>query len=172
MFRPLTSETRSPNRRGALLIAVLGLLTLFAIFALFFVFYADAEATAARIAREREAPGDVGPPDDYAKQAFNFTIGSILFDAPDVGGLLNPLRGHSLARSMYGFPGAAGASAPFSGLGTFHEPAPHGADRALWINFATPFNIPSGPQMGTYFLDPEWTGFRTALQLGLLPSDP
>ena len=117
MFRPLTSETRSPNRRGALLIAVLGLLTLFAIFALFFVFYADAEATGARIAREKESPGDVGPPDDYAQQAFNLTMRSILFDDFDIGGVLNPLRGHSLARSMYGFTGTAGASAPFSGLG-------------------------------------------------------
>ncbi len=169
MFRPLTSETRSPNRRGALLIAVLGLLTLFAIFALFFVFYADAEATGARIAREKEAPGEVGPPNDYAQQAFNLTLGSLLFDAPDVGGVLNPLRGLSLARSMYGFTGTAGASAPFSGLGTLHNPAPHGADSALWINFSSPYTVTAANATmqfpaGTYVLDPEWTGNRNTNQ--------
>ena len=124
----LTSARRPAARRGALLIAVLGLLTLFAIFALFFVFYADGEATQARIAREKESPGETDPPNDYAAFAFNDLLGTILFDQFDNSptGILNPLRGKSLTRTLYGFDGVGGVGMPFSGHGTFHEPAPTG----------------------------------------------
>ncbi|MFO0805546.1 MAG: hypothetical protein U0791_20775 [Gemmataceae bacterium] len=166
MFRPIASSVRQPApRRGALLIAVLGLLTLFAIFALFFVFYADAEATSSRIHREAQSPGDDaldGTP------AFNYTLSCIIFDDTDFNtGVQNALRGHSLARSMYG--GLQGNSAPFSGIGTFHENAPNGQDRATWINFAAPYT-PVAPYIhsagpNTAFLDPEFSGFRTGQQV-------
>ena len=172
MFRPLTASVRKPApRRGALLIAVLGLLTLFAIFALFFVFYADNEANGARIFREGESDGDSGPPNDFALAAYNSAMRSIVFDEYDsASGAMNSLRGHSLARSMYSWNGTAvgpSASAPFSGIGTFHEMAPNGMDRAAWIHYAAPYTVPATMATAqfpanTYYLDPEWTGWRTA----------
>jgi hypothetical protein len=179
MFRPISTSVRQPApRRGALLIAVLGLLTLFAIFALFFVFYADAEATSSRIHREAQSPGSDGDfPAEYGRAAFNQTLGFVLFDDSDFSsGVLNPLRGHSLARSMYGsrlsggaFPAYGENSAPFSGIGTFHENAPNGQDRALWINFSSPYT-PNAPyahtvSANTAFLDPERSGFRSAQEV-------
>jgi hypothetical protein len=186
MIRPLASSVRRPAaRRGALLIAVLGLLTLFAIFALFFVFYADNEATSARIARDAETEQDTGPPDDFAIAAWNQTLRSLLFDEFDTAsGVMNPLRGHSLARTMYGWNGStvgATPGAPFSGPGTFHQPAPNGQDSALWINYSAPFTLPaaSGPfPPNTYWLDPEWSDWRITAEVasntlpGTIPGRP
>lgn len=175
MFRPLASD-RTPNRRrGALLIVVLALLTLFAIVGITFVFYAGAEADSARIAREAEAVGDVDT-NDYADAAAKSTLASILFDDFDTTstGVMNPLRGHSLARSKFGWIGSPAVGDPFNGIGTFHETAPHGIDRAAWINHAVPFTVTPAtatPQFpaNTYWLDPEWTGYRTTAELGLQP---
>src|SRR6266545_7364419 len=112
MLRPFPSVARRPARRGVILIVVLALLTLFAIVGLSFVFYADAEATSARIFREAETRGEDGPPNEFAAAAFNAALGDIIFDRyDDVGGVMSPLRGHSLTRAMYGWNGLTGPGA-------------------------------------------------------------
>jgi hypothetical protein len=97
-------------------------LTLFAILGITFVLYADAEATSARIAREAENQlrADMDP-----QQALAFALGQLIYDVPDtqVG---SGLRGHSLARTMYGINYTAlGVPTdinfiPFNGVGRLH----------------------------------------------------
>jgi len=111
---------RTSERRAVILMVVLSLLTLFAIVGVTFVLYADAEATAARVAREAETmrAADVNP-----QEALAFILGQIIYDVPDtVAGAASGLRGHSLARTMYGSNSvAAGLNIlPFSGVGRVH----------------------------------------------------
>lgn len=93
--------SRTSQRRAVILMVVLSLLTLFALVGVTFVLYADAEATAARVAREAQSSqvGDVKP-----EQALSFFLGQFLYDVPDtVAGANSGIRGHSLARTMYGY---------------------------------------------------------------------
>ncbi len=118
---------RSDERRAVILMVVLALLTLFAILGITFVLYADSEATSARIAREAENQPRA---DMDAEQALAFALGQLIYDVPDSqAGLGSGLRGHSLARTMYGFnysmtapnvviPGSN--SVPFNGVGRLH----------------------------------------------------
>src|SRR5690349_11508210 len=92
---------RSDERRAVILMVVLALLTLFAILGITFVLYADSEATSARIAREAENQ----PRADWDPQsALAFALGQLIYDVPDntITGVGSGLRGHSLARTMYG----------------------------------------------------------------------
>src|SRR5262245_32835375 len=92
-------------RRGIILMVVLALLALFAILALSFVLYADAAAHAARIAREAEQPSR---PDVEPELLLSYFLDRLIYDAPDdETGVYCALRGHSLARSMYGSNGGA-----------------------------------------------------------------
>jgi hypothetical protein len=108
----LRSPPQAKGRRGVILLVVLALLTLFAILGLSFVFYADAEATSARIYREAQSlPPD---PTDVTVYWKNF-LGQLIYDVPDPAPQNNTtvwagnspqstsLRGHSLARNMYGW---------------------------------------------------------------------
>lgn len=98
----LTTTQLSDRRRGMILILVLGILTLLSIIALSFVLVADSAATSARIAREGEG-GDV--PDFDAELAANMFLGQFIHDLPDTDpiSVSSALRGHSLARSMFGW---------------------------------------------------------------------
>ncbi len=111
---------RTSERRAVILMVVLSLLTLFALVGVTFVLYADAEATAARVAREAETvrTADVNP-----QEALAFILGQIVYDVPDtLAGAASGLRGHSLARTMYGSNSvAAGLNIlPYSGVGRVH----------------------------------------------------
>src|SRR3954462_9553932 len=110
MLRHSNTTPRPPQRRGAILVVVLALLALFAVIGISFVFYADSEANAARIHREGQARGENAPPD--ATVVINKALSSVLFDADDTD-LNNPVRGHSLLRSMYGW-GIGNHTVPFN----------------------------------------------------------
>jgi hypothetical protein len=162
---------RANPRRGIILLVVLALLTLFAIVGITFVLYSDGEASAARIAREAESQqrADVDP-----EQALAFFLGQLIYDVNDndasgvgvpglgSGGAFSGLRGHSLARTMYGYNYAAlgvpGTNIiPYNGVGRLHYPATPpilgGADDYTLVNY-TWFN-------GDGFLrDPERYGTR------------
>ena len=100
------------RRRGAILLVVLALLALFAVIGLSFVLYAESEATASRIYREAENNRDRKKPDPQA--AAGLAIGQLIY------GTLDPtsaVRGHDLARLMYGVNGTV----PYSGQGGIHE---------------------------------------------------
>src|SRR5438552_7522190 len=88
------------RRPGVILLVVLALLTLFAIVGLSFVFYADAAALSARSFREAESEAR---PDVDPELLFSYFAGQLVYDMPDdEKGIYSCLRGHSLARNMYG----------------------------------------------------------------------
>jgi len=97
----LRNSAAASSRRGIILIVVLSLLTLFAIVGLSFVIYAQAEADASRIFRENVP---VRLPVESADRAFSFAMSKLIYDEfDDNSGIYSAMRGHSLARSMYGF---------------------------------------------------------------------
>ncbi len=112
-----------PARRGAILIVVLAMLALFAVLGLSFVLYADSQAGSARnnkIAENRDSP----PDPVLACQQYLLTQ---LFDVGDTGDdLMNPLRGHSLARTKYGYQATFPRLSAFVGSGTLNETIPAG----------------------------------------------
>src|SRR5262245_15333458 len=120
---------RSPivpaRRRGVILLVVLLLLTLFAILGLSLVIYADTEARAARLQGDarRSVKADGEP-----ELLFAYFLGQLIYDAPDdESGLYSALRGHSLARTMYGSnDGPAANLVPYCGVGRLRGPSPFG----------------------------------------------
>ncbi len=132
------------RRRGVILMVVLILLTLFAIVGLSFALYASSEAQVAQLIREAE----VQPrPDAEPELLASFFLGQLIYDTDDFTGVFSALRGHSLARSMYGYyysrPGAADPdipnTVPFNGMGRFHTHQATAAGDPL--AFMNPFNI-------------------------------
>ncbi len=103
MFRPSHPATHAP-REGVILIVVIVLLTLFAVIGLTFVLYSDAEATASRLFREAQNLDD-DRPDESPLALLNFGLGQLVFDVDDtkLAQKNSAIRGHSLARNMYGW---------------------------------------------------------------------
>src|SRR6266511_3345480 len=100
MFRPPYLGV-SPPRRGVILLVVVALLTLFAVVGLTFQLYANAQAASARLAREAECPTR---PDVDPEVLLAYFLGQLVYDAgDDEPGVCSALRGHGLARSMYGW---------------------------------------------------------------------
>src|SRR5437667_11577224 len=99
MYRQAVSPTPS-SRRGVILLVVISLLTLFAIVGLSFVLYADAEAKSSQIFREAEVQN---LPDMDPELLFASFLEQLIYDADDITGVYSGLRGHSLARTMYGY---------------------------------------------------------------------
>jgi hypothetical protein len=105
----------SESRRGVVLLVVLVLLTLFAVVGLSFVLYANSAATSAQIFREAETQdrADVDP-----ELLLSYFLGQLVYDVPDdEKGVYSGLRGHSLARSMYGYKEGDPNDVPFNGTG-------------------------------------------------------
>lgn len=144
------------QRRGMILLVVLALLTLFAAIGLAFVLYADAEATAARIAREAQAQT---VPDVDPELLLACFLGQLIYDVDDTVGVYSALRGHSLARLLYGYRAEGTDNLPFNGTGRLHTGPetymnPFGIDDYLLVNY-TFF-----PDDG-FLRDPERLGRRT-----------
>jgi hypothetical protein len=167
-----TAQAVQP-RRGVILLVVLALLTLFAIVGISFVLYADSEATSARVYREAQS---LTRPDMDPQLALALVLGQIIYDVPDdETGVYSALRGHSLARLMYGYyyddPTPALGWSPsddraFCGTGRLREtglPAPFNAapDSTQLVNF-TYFASAGDP-----LRDPERLGTRPSLAGGL-----
>lgn len=167
MFRPLARSLRRPPRKGTsfTLIAV-SMLTLFAAVGMGYALFGH---TANKMAtRNAEAQGQGGAPSVEPPEptnTMNRFLGSLIFDVPydptaaEPSALTNALRGHSFARSMFGYDLAALNAGrpiltPFAGVGTFHENNANG-DRGLQVNY-TLQRIGGNP----FLLDPEYTGVR------------
>jgi hypothetical protein len=154
------------TRRGVILVVVLALLTLFAIVGIGFVLYANANATSARLYRDAEAQSRV---DLDPELLLSYFLGQLIFDVPDdARGVYSGLRGHSLARSMFGLnydlaPDGTlllkGNDVPFNGTGRlkYTSPYPQQDDSSL-INY-TYF-----PQ-DNFLRDPERLGYRKQLRV-------
>ncbi|HLJ91939.1 MAG TPA: hypothetical protein VKU02_01970 [Gemmataceae bacterium] len=125
-------------RRGVILVVVLALLTLFAVVGLSFAFYASAAAVASRNFREAESETQ---PDLDAELLFSYFLGQFVYDtSDDETGIYSGLRGHSLARNMYGLnyskvpggpiryedQGVPINQVPFNGTGRLHTKFPEG----------------------------------------------
>ncbi|MHB8736893.1 MAG: hypothetical protein ACYC6M_16440, partial [Terriglobales bacterium] len=157
-MRSKRASGRSNERRGVILMVVLALLTLFAVVGIAFVLYAQSEATSARIARDSETAqhADMDP-----EQALALFLGQFIYDVPDSAtGVGSGVRGHSLARTMYGYKTPGINNIPFNGVGRLHyratPPVLAGADDYTLVNY-TWFS-------GDGFLrDPEHYGARAGL---------
>src|SRR5262245_24107611 len=88
------------RRRGMVLLVGITLLTLFAVVGLSFVYYAEAEATSAKLARESET---LVRPDVDSELALSLFLNQLIYGVrDDETGAYSALRGHDLARGMFG----------------------------------------------------------------------
>jgi hypothetical protein len=179
------------NRRGLVLLVVLALLTLFMVVALTFVYYADNELESSKLALTGQA---VSQPDLDPETAGFYALGQILYGtqsgAPNIGlapgfaydadGLYSMIRGHELARTIYGFRDdpLAENSWAFSGTGRLHQNpsfltnagltvGPMGQDDFFLVNYmgwnlAMPGQPPGPNNPVLPYRDPERNGTRTS----------
>ncbi|MDY3552346.1 hypothetical protein R5W24_001428 [Gemmata sp. JC717] len=186
MFRPLLRSHRRPPRRGtAILITCFFLITIMMVTGLALVMYAAREKAAALAYQDAESLSPrVAPSPEGTVNAF---LSALIYDTDDNSpGLQNSLRGHSIARGMYGSnpTGQAswlGSTTPWAGVGLFHEDSSTYTDgtnaypalaaladpdrrRARLVNH-TALVLNGRP----FVIDPEWTGNRGAAAGGGLP---
>src|SRR5713101_3127243 len=163
-----TQTSRPDERKAVILLVVISLLTLFAIVALSFLLYANAEANASKLFREAEA-NDIGLAGSVApEKLFNFFLKQFVYDVPDDStGVYSAIRGHSLARNIYGYyypttlsPMVQANTTAFNGTGRLHNVVPYGTlpptDDYQLINYT--FFPTDG-----FLRDPERLGFRAGL---------
>lgn len=120
MVRQPLSRTR---REGIILVVVVSMLALFAVIGLGYVIYSESMATASRLSRDAQVVVDDRPA-IQPELILNQILGALIYDKPDdPTGIFCALRGHSLARSMYGWNqdarglGINPNQVPFNGLG-------------------------------------------------------
>jgi hypothetical protein len=157
-------------RRGVILIVVLALLTLFAIVGLSFVLYAQAEAESSRLSKESFT---LRQPLESPDRMWSFALSQLLYDCPDdATGVYSGLRGHSLARSMYGFDNYIDANNNY----VPNQTAFNGPGRNVFATVTTPFGTtspetqlvnytfyPNDPLAAGQLHDPERLGWRAGL---------
>src|SRR5262245_14247328 len=100
-------QSTPPRRSGVILLIVVSMLALFLVVGLTFMYYAESEASASRIYREAFTinydRADVDP-----GELLKWALGQLIYDVDDNGkvftdGVYSAMRGHSLARNMYGW---------------------------------------------------------------------
>jgi hypothetical protein len=164
-----------PPRHGIILLVVVSLLTLFALVGITFVLYSDAAAISSRIFREAEAPSR---PDMDPEMLAGFFLGQLLYDVhDDESGVYSALRGHSLARLVYGLNDQGVNAVPFNGTGRlrvqsvfFSDPLapPEARDDSFLINYQAFLNA-SGVPVDGFLRDPERLGARPGLAAARMP---
>ncbi|HZU39088.1 MAG TPA: hypothetical protein VFA18_24395, partial [Gemmataceae bacterium] len=153
------------SRRGVILLVVLAFLALFALVGLTFLYYANTTAQAARFEREAQT---LTRPDAEPELLLSYFLGQLLYDVPDdETGVYSGLRGHSLARNLFGLNYTIAANGtlllgkndvPFNGTGRLPFPfAPLGKNEQELINY-TYFPVDS------FLRDPERPGSRPGLR--------
>ncbi len=161
MFRP--TQPVAP-RKGVILLVVLSMLMLFAIVGVSFVIYANSEAATNRTVMTSvgQSTFDVDP-----ELLCSMALGPIIYDVPDdARGAYSALRGHGIARNMYGYNDAAGAlnNDAYSGPGRLNVPSffspnskvPNALNDAYLMNYMLfPTLDPNTPMR-----DPEHFGWR------------
>lgn len=168
MFRPLTTSHRRPPRRGtSFILIVVVMLSLFSAVGTAYALFAMREARLA-MARKGEQGGGTGAPPRAPDptDTINRFLSTLIYDTgdgvTDTTELTNALRGHGIARSMYGRDLLNPFNTnPWNGVGLFHEDATtYGypgltGDRVQFVNY-TPMMIGGKP----FLLDPEYMGTR------------
>lgn len=101
----VTSPAGSRGRRGIILIVVLAMLTLLTVIGVTFVLYSDSAESTARIAMEGEKSVALTQPANWnTDELLAYGFGQLIYDLEDDSlGQGSGLRGHSLARDMYGY---------------------------------------------------------------------
>jgi hypothetical protein len=176
------STMRGGNqRRGVILMVVLSMLTLFIILGLAFVLYSDAEATSARIYRESQTYTRAGSDSDRsssdASAAWNMFLGQLIYDLDDSpnspgvsSNVLSGLRGHSLARTMYGWNDGANSlnDKPYCGTGRLNEtisfptgPSVGGQRAVNYTYFPSDGGLRDPGRGGPNPSNNSWVGYRT-----------
>jgi hypothetical protein len=161
------------ERKGVILLVVLAMLTLLTVLGITFVLYADSSEATARINLESEK---IYQPQYTEKELLQHAIGQLVFDVEDdVMGQQSGMRGHSLARDMYGYrysgqPFSMG-SPSFAGTGLGLNDRPFRGTGRLendkkFINFTT-FNMGSNPEL---IRDPERYGNRNPNSIAAQPN--
>ncbi len=118
-FHPYPIPENEP-RRGIILLVVITMLTLFSVVAVGFVFYSQSESQASRLFKETEQPFR---PDLEPELAMSYFMGQLLYGVEnDEVGVQSVLRGHSLARNMFGYNPNQPNVIPFSGTGQVSNP--------------------------------------------------
>ena len=122
-MRPFS--TSRGGRRGNVTVIVVAFLALFLVLGLTFAFYSISEADQAKVYRDSVEGGQTGvQPNDGAppepESIFNSVLRDVIYGPPaDLTGAFNPLRGHEVARLIYGYNPAdpTGATQPYNGVG-------------------------------------------------------
>lgn len=142
-MRPLPQHTSAgASRQGIVLLLVLAMLTLFASLALSFVFYAEAEANAAQVTRDSLT---LFLPDADPEELLAYFLGQVIYDTDNP---YSALRGHSLARTLYGYnPNGNttlnGTNAmPFNGFGRAHYTIPVAGNTSATVVRVPPVKVP------------------------------
>ncbi|MFM7539672.1 MAG: hypothetical protein ACKO9Z_08435 [Planctomycetota bacterium] len=162
----VTRPQGTNRRRGVILLVVLAMLTLLTVIGVTFVLYSDNAESTARISMEGEKTVALTQPANWdTDELLAYGFGQLIYDA--AGDVNSPdddpsqrsgLRGHSLARDMYGFyyprtgvptDPAMDNDRPFRGTGRFE------AEKDI-VNFTTFKANGSGT-----IRDPERPGTRT-----------
>ncbi len=109
-------EVPGTRRSGIVLLVVMAMLALFATVALSFVFYAEAESAISRYAAQAEtqAQADANP-----EMLLSYFLSQFIYDTENP---YSAMRGHSLARTMYGSNPADYNVVPFNGMGRMRFP--------------------------------------------------
>ena len=125
MFRPLAPSHRRPHRRGTsfILIVVVGI-SVFAVIGTLYALLAIQQAKLGMARKDAEGGGGTPPllaPDPT--DTLNAFLGTLIYDTGDSNtDIFNSLRGHSMARSMYGRDVLnPNNTTPWNGVGLFHE---------------------------------------------------
>jgi len=121
-------SSSGPPREGIVLVLVVSLLALFAVVGLSFVIYSESAATQSRTTRDAQVVVDDSAQIE-PELILNRILGALIYDHPDdQTGVYSALRGHSLARSMYGWNDPVNTNGnntnvvPFNGIGRLRDP--------------------------------------------------
>ena len=171
------SPATGQKRKGVILLVVLAMITLLTVLGLTFVLYSDASEATARINMEGERSAfQVNPIDYPAYELMQHAFGQLVFGVEDDDiGQQSAIRGHELARDIYGYrySGPAQSSSdlqagnqttshivgqndrPFRGTGRLRVGG-NDSDK-LKVNFTT-FKNYAGGASPEYIRDPERPG--------------
>ena len=158
MLRP--HSLPADRRRGVILMVVLSLLTLFAVVGITFVFYAQKSHSASVNFREgwqlnALSGAQSSPVDIDANALLRYALAQLIYDVDDKTGISSAIRGHSLARNLYGYNDQALNTQPFNGSGRLHYTGQYGQDDYNLINYTYFAN-------DGFLRDPERSGQRAS----------
>lgn len=131
-------QSHQKQRRGVILLVILAMLTIMAIVGVTFFYVANNHQTTARFYKEADFQRTAKDVIDVdADDLKNWGFSQLIFDVwDDTQGIQSSMRGHSLARTMYGLNDQDPNMnlVPFSGTGALHY-AIGGEDNANLVNY-------------------------------------